>query len=59
MGLGALFLAMEARAQLETGTPLPLPAPSRHKPPYSEKARVVELIWLVICFIVLGSTMVH
>jgi NhaP-type Na+/H+ or K+/H+ antiporter len=45
LGLGALFLAMEARAQLETRTPLPLPAPPRHKPPYSEKARAVELIW--------------
>jgi hypothetical protein len=47
------------KSQLETGTPLPLPAPPRHKPPYSEKARAVELIWHVICFIVLGSAMVH
>ncbi len=59
MGLGALFLAIEARAQLETGTSLPLPAPPHHRPPYSEKARAVELVWPVICFVVLGSTMVH
>jgi sodium/hydrogen antiporter len=50
---------MEARAQLETGTSLPLLAPPHHKPPYSEKARAVELIWPVICFVVLRSTMVH
>jgi hypothetical protein len=59
MGLGALFLAMEARAQPETGTSLPLPAPPHHEPPYSEKARAVELIWPVICFVVLGRTMVR
>jgi sodium/hydrogen antiporter len=59
VGLGALFLAMEAWAQLETGTPLPLPDPPLYKQPYSEKAGAVELIWLVICFIVLGSTVVH
>jgi NhaP-type Na+/H+ or K+/H+ antiporter len=59
MGLGALFLAMEARAQLERGTSLPLPAPPHRKLPYSEKASAVELIWPVICFIVLGSTTVR
>lgn len=36
MGLEALFLAMEARAQLERGTSLPL---QNH-----QKARAVELI---------------
>ena len=59
MGLGALFLAMEARAQLERGTSLPLPAPPHRRLPYSEKASAVELIWPVICFIVLGSTTVR
>jgi NhaP-type Na+/H+ or K+/H+ antiporter len=57
MGLGALFLAMEARAQLETGTSLPLPDPPLYKSPYSEKARAIEMILPVICFIVFGSTM--
>lgn len=59
MGVGALFLAIEARAQLETGTSLPLPniplpgkLPERHQ-------RTLELIWPVICFVVLGSIVVH
>jgi sodium/hydrogen antiporter len=59
MGFGSLFLAMKAGAQLEIGTSLPLPAPLHRKLPYSEKASAVELIWPVICFIVLGSTTVR
>ncbi|KAI4133550.1 MAG: hypothetical protein LQ347_002129 [Umbilicaria vellea] len=55
MGLGALFLTIEARASLETGTSEPLPHPPTHSP---HKA-AIELIWPVVCFIVLGSTMVH
>lgn len=60
MGVGALFLAIEARAQLERGTSLPLPRPPpHHSKPYSEAAIAIETIWPVICFVVLGSTMVH
>jgi NhaP-type Na+/H+ or K+/H+ antiporter len=59
MGLGALFLAMEARAQLETGTSHPLPKPPHYEKPYSDKDKAIELLWPVICFVVLGSTMVH
>jgi NhaP-type Na+/H+ or K+/H+ antiporter len=59
MGVGALFLAIEARAQLETGTSRPLPNPGNPVPPYSEKVRAIHLVWPVICFVVLGSTMVH
>jgi NhaP-type Na+/H+ or K+/H+ antiporter len=59
MGVGALFLAIEARAQLETDTSEPLP----HPPPPGELSgrnqRAVAMIWPIICFIVLGSTMVH
>lgn len=59
MGVGALFLAIEARAQLETDTSEPFPKP----PPKGEldgrNERLVEMIWPVICFFVLGSTMVH
>lgn len=59
MGVGALFLAIEARAQLETDTSEPLP----HPPPPGEldgrNERAVEMIWPIICFVVLGSTMVH
>ena len=59
MGVGALFLAMEARAQLETGTSLPLGKPLPPSPPFSDKEKAIWLLWPVVCFIVLGSTMVH
>jgi NhaP-type Na+/H+ or K+/H+ antiporter len=57
MGVGALFLAMEARAQLETDTSLPLPDPPNDLP--IEKQRTITLVWPIICFVVLGSTLVH
>lgn len=57
MGVGALFLAIEARAQLETGTSLPLPHPPKDLP--TDQQRTVTMIWPIVCFIVLGSTMVH
>lgn len=57
MGAGALFLAMEARDQLKTRLSLPLPHPT---PPYPYPHKMtMELIWPIICFIVLGSTMIH
>jgi len=59
MGVGALFLAIEARAQLETGTSLPLPKPEHEDAPFSEEYKAIKLIWPVVCFVVLGSTMVH
>ncbi|KAJ4359645.1 uncharacterized protein N0V89_000200 [Didymosphaeria variabile] len=57
IGVGALFLAIEARAQLETDTSLPLPNPPDHLPP--EMQRTVTLVWPIICFVVLGSVLVH
>lgn len=59
MGVGALFLAIEARAQLETGTSHPSYEPHFPRPPYSERQIAAHIIWPVICFVVLGSTMVH
>lgn len=61
MGVGALFLAIEARAQLETGTSRPLDEPKKvvGGPPYDNRTTAIYLIWPVICFVVLGSTMVH
>lgn len=55
MGLGALFLSIEARAQMETSSSLPLPQPPA-KSPYK---RPIETVWPVVCFIILGSTMIH
>lgn len=57
MGVGALFLAIEARAQLETDTSLPLPSPPNDLP--IEEQRTVTLVWPIICFMVLGSVLVH
>jgi NhaP-type Na+/H+ or K+/H+ antiporter len=57
MGVGALFLAMEARAQLETDTSLPLPQPPAHLP--EGKRQAIQIVWPIICFVVLGSTLVH
>ena len=59
MGVGALFLAIEARAQLETGTSIPLPNPKYESAPFSEEYKAIKLIWPVVCFVVLGSTMIH
>lgn len=57
MGVGALFLAIEARAQLETNTSLPTPHPPSHLPP--ERQRTITLAWPIVCFVVLGSTIIH
>jgi NhaP-type Na+/H+ or K+/H+ antiporter len=58
VGVGALFLAIEARAQLETGTSIPEGEPDYSKP-LTDKQRAIFLIWPVICFVVLGSTVVY
>jgi NhaP-type Na+/H+ or K+/H+ antiporter len=55
MGIGALFLAIEARARLETETSRPLPHPPKHSP----NKHAIDTVPPVICFIVLGSIMVH
>ena len=55
MGLGALFLSIEARAHLETSTSLPLPHPPTHSP----YKKPIEAVWPVVCFIILGSIMIH
>ncbi len=55
MGLGALFLVIEARAMLENGTSIPFP----HPPDHSKHKEAIEIIWPVVSFVILGSTMVH
>ncbi|KAL1584827.1 hypothetical protein WHR41_06642 [Cladosporium halotolerans] len=59
MGLGGLFLAIEARAVLETGSSAPLPHPPPYGRPYSDKEKAIQIIWPLVCFIVFGSTIVH
>ena len=55
MGVGAIFLVIEARAQLETETSLPLPHPPADHP----RKKAILTIWPVVCFIILGSIMIH
>jgi sodium/hydrogen antiporter len=55
MGVGALFLSIEARARLETGTSQPLPHPGKHD--FNRDA--IETVWPVVCAVVFSSIMVH
>ena len=59
MGLGALFLAIEARAELEHNTSLPYPEPPNYHQPLTHRQAAVKIVFPVICFVVLGSTLVH
>lgn len=59
MGVGGLFLAIEARAELETDTSLPMPHPPHYGKPYTPREVAVETVWPLVCFIVMGSTLVH
>ena len=53
MGVGAIFLAMEARARLETGTSEVLPHPP------DDVDGTTHDVWPIIAFVVLWSIMVH
>lgn len=57
MGVAAIFLAMEARARLETGTSevLPHPPDDINEPYYV----VIQQVWPIVSFVVLCSIMVH
>jgi len=59
MGLGGLFLAIEARAMLETESSIPLPRPPPFEKPYSRRDQAIELIWPIVCCTVVASTLVH
>lgn len=59
MGLGGLFLAIEARAQLETGTSAPIPFPPRTGHAENEREAVAQAIWPIVCAVVFASTIVH
>ena len=59
MGLGGIFLAIEARAVLENGTSIPDPHPPHYGRPYTPRERAVEIVWPLVCFIVFGSILVH
>jgi hypothetical protein len=49
MGAGAVFLAMEARAQLENGTSKPEFKPKILGLPSSENQEAIDLVWHFLC----------
>ncbi len=56
MGVGAIFLSMEARARLETGTSEVLPHPPKGT---TDRLEAINSVWPVISFVVLWSIMIH
>ena len=57
IGVGGLFVAILARAELETDTTTPLAEiPSDPDFPH---ANIIELIWPITCFLVIVSIIVH
>jgi len=59
MGLGGLFLAIEARAMLENKSSTPLPHPPAFTKPYTKREQAIETIWPIVCCVVMCSTLVH
>lgn len=56
IGVGGLFVAILARAELETDTTTPL---AQVPPPDFPHANIIELIWPITCFLVIVSIIVH
>ncbi|MCJ1363808.1 hypothetical protein MMC16_002917 [Acarospora aff. strigata] len=56
IGVGAIFVAILARAELETDSTTPLAV---LPPPGSEYYALVELIWPITTFLVISSILVH
>jgi len=56
IGVGAIFVAILARAELETGEPVPLAhLPSSDAPEFD----LIYLVWPIVTFIVISSIIVH
>lgn len=56
IGVGAIFVAILARAELEQGKPVPLSEPPR---PGSEFYTLALLVWPIVSFLVVASILVH
>lgn len=56
IGVGAIFVAILARAELETGTTTPL---AKLPEPGTENYLLIELIWPIVTFLVVTSIVVH
>jgi Na(+)/H(+) antiporter len=56
IGVGGLFVAILARAELETDSTTPL---AEIPPPDFPHANIIEMIWPITCFLVIVSILVH
>ena len=56
IGVGAIFIAILARAELESDKPVPL---AELPPPDSEHYTLITLVWPVVTFLVVASILVH
>ncbi|KAF1966389.1 hypothetical protein BU23DRAFT_327157 [Bimuria novae-zelandiae CBS 107.79] len=56
IGVGGLFVAILARAELETETTTPLETPPKEG---TEFWHTIEMIWPITCFLVICSILVH
>ncbi|KAL8371389.1 hypothetical protein RB595_001277 [Gaeumannomyces hyphopodioides] len=56
IGVGAIFIAILARAELESENPVPL---AELPPPGSPHYTLITLVWPVVTFIVVASILVH
>ena len=56
MGVGAIFIALLARGELETGHSVPS---SKLPPPDVPNYDLLRVIWPIVCFIVISSIIVH
>ncbi|OAQ96049.1 hypothetical protein LLEC1_02749, partial [Akanthomyces lecanii] len=56
IGVGAIFVAILARAELEHGEPVPL---SQMPDPDSENYALIYLVWPIVTFLVISSILIH
>ena len=59
IGVGGLFVAILARAELETDTTSPLAELPKPGEENSEHLNIIEAIWPITCFLVIVSIIVH
>lgn len=59
IGVGAIFIAILARAELETEHTVPLAELPQEGGPHSEHLTLLTLVWPIVCFLVIASIIVH